>query len=44
VFQDAATRALALQDEIRAWDEALRRGEGELEALVRPVLARANAS
>jgi hypothetical protein len=44
VFQDAATRALALQDEIRAWDEALRRGEGELEAIVHPVLARAAAS
>jgi len=44
VFQDAATRALALQDEIRAWDESLRRGDGELEALVHPVLARAAAS
>jgi hypothetical protein len=43
-FQDAATRALGLQDEIRAWDESLRRGEGELEAIVHPVLARAAAS
>ena len=42
-FLEAATRALALQDEIRAWDEALRRGEGELESIVQPVVARAPA-
>jgi hypothetical protein len=41
VFQEAATRALALQDEVRAWDEALRRGDGELERLVQPVVTRA---
>ena len=41
VFLEAATRALALQDDVRAWDEALRRGEGELEAIVHPVVARA---
>lgn len=41
VFLEAATRALALQDEIRAWDEALRRGEGEIESIVHPVVTRA---
>lgn len=44
VFQEAATRALALQDEIRAWDDALRRGDGELERLVQPVVTRASAA
>lgn len=43
-FQDAATRALALQDEIRAWDDALRRGDGDLERLVQPVVTRVQTS
>lgn len=43
-FQDAATRALALQDELRAWDEALRRGEGDLGGLVLPVVTRAQTA
>lgn len=43
-FQEAATRALALQDEIRAWDDALRRGDGDLERLVQPVVTRVQTS
>ena len=40
-FLDAATRALAQQDEARAYDEALRRGEGaDAERAVGPVFAR----
>jgi hypothetical protein len=41
VFRGAITRALALQDEIHAWNDALRRGEGELGTIVQPLLARA---
>ena len=44
VFQDAATRALSLQDEVRAWYDALRRGDGELERLVQPLVTRAQST
>jgi hypothetical protein len=40
VFQEAATRALSLQDDVRVWDDILRRGEGELGALLSPLLGR----
>lgn len=44
VFEQAATRALALQDEVQRWSAALReaRGDTDIERAVAPLLRKAN--
>lgn len=46
VFLEAGTRALALQDEVRAYDDALKKHEGntEIERLVHGIVKRTDAS